>query len=50
MPERRQQKSWAESSDEGDNGTDDVKKFEDLTRGRALNWADSSDESEDMYV
>ncbi len=50
MSVRRPQKSWAESSDEEDNDVEEVKKFEELTRGRTLNWADSSDESEDMYV
>ncbi len=48
----RQPHSWAESSDEEDTGGEEVKKLEESrhTRGRVLNWADSSDESEDRYV
>ncbi len=42
--------SWAESSDEEDTGgEEEVKTLEETkqTRGRVLNWADSSDENEE---
>ncbi len=47
----RQPQSWAdaESSDEEDNGGKAVLR-QTTSRGRSLNWADSSDESEDRYV